>query len=382
LTNGSGQGALKIKRSVEMYQWTETSTSNETKTLSGATTTTTTYNYDATWSSSLIDSTQFRQQNDNTKNPTSFPFDSLVLEADPIFLANLIEVSTRVIDRFNWYEPVSVALDDVPDALRANLTVYTNSGFYYGGSNNGTLSASAVGDVRITFEAVESDIISIVAQVKKVSASSNSNSNYSLDSYTTSRGSGLLLVKRGTFTSEELFIKADEDNTTLAWMLRGVGFLLMFVSILLVLQPLATAVDVIPFVGDYLRGGLEKCIFPTIALLIAVPVSHFVVVLAWIAYSPFIAVPILVVSFVLTVCLCIRARKAKQNDDENNNGNSEDLMLELVPDSSSSHIKPQSNADVAAYSTLTGVASGGEGFSSALDQPASSALVAEPDIKL
>jgi hypothetical protein len=62
LTNESGQGALKIKRSVEMYQRTETSTSKETKTLSGATkTSTTTYNYDATWSSSLIVSTQFRQ---------------------------------------------------------------------------------------------------------------------------------------------------------------------------------------------------------------------------------------------------------------------------------------------------------------------------------
>jgi hypothetical protein len=158
----------------------------------------------------------------------------------------------------------------------------------------------------------------------------------------------LLLVKRGTFTSEELFIMADEDNTTMAWMLRGVGFLLMFVSILLVLQPLATAVDIIPFVGDYLRGGLEKCIFPTVAMLIAVPVSHFVIVLAWIAYSPYIAVPILAVSFVL--CLCMRARKAKQNDDENNNGSSEDLMLELVPDSSSNHSKPKSN-DVAAYSS-------------------------------
>jgi hypothetical protein len=118
---------------------------------------------------------------------------------------------------------------------------------------------------------------------------------------------------------------------------------------------------------------------PTLALLITIPVSLFVIVLAWIAYIPYIAVSILAVSFVLIVCLCMRARKAKQDDDENNNGSIEDVKLEPDPCSSSNHSKPQSN-DVAAYSTTTGVASGGEGFNSALDQPASSAPDAEPDI--
>jgi uncharacterized membrane protein YhaH (DUF805 family) len=308
---------LKIKRSVEMYQWREVA--QETNTARPA------------FVSSLIDSTRFRDENANKyKNPTSFPFDSLVLEADPIFLDNLIEVSKRVIDRFNWYEPFTVALDDVPDAsLRANLTVYTNSGFYYSGANDGTLTASAVGDARITFEAVvEPDIISIIAQVKKGSASSNSNSNYNLDSYTTRRGNGLLLVKRGTFTSEELFTEADEENMTMAWIFRGVGILLMFASIFLMLRPLV-------------QGGLEKCIFPTVALLIAIPVSLFVIVLAWIAYSPYIAVPILAVYFVLIVCLCMRARKAKQDDGENNNGSREDLKLKPDPYSSSNRNKAQ-----------------------------------------
>jgi hypothetical protein len=93
--------ALKIKRSVEMYQWTGR--------VDGRID-----DYHATFSSSLIDLTRFN--NDRFNNPTSLPFDSLVLQADPIFLGNLIEVSTRVIDRFNWYELVTVTLDDVPDA--------------------------------------------------------------------------------------------------------------------------------------------------------------------------------------------------------------------------------------------------------------------------
>ena len=274
-------------------------------------------------------------------------------------------MSERVIASFNWYEPVTVTLDDVPDTtLKANLTVYTSNGFYYGGNSN----APAVGDTRITFAAVEPDTISIIAQVKKGTTSSNSNSNY-LDTYTTSRDGSLLLVKRGTFTSEELFIQADAENTTLAWILRIFGFLIMFVSVLLVLQPLATtAVDIIPFIGDCMQGGLESCIFPTIAAIISIPVSLFVISMAWVAYRPYIAIPILGVCFVLIVCLCIRVRKAKQDDDENNS------------DCSIEDIKPK--PDPYSSSATPDVASGGEGFGSALGQLAPSAPYAEPDIKL
>jgi hypothetical protein len=183
-------------------------------------------------------------------------------------------------------------------------------------------------------------------------------------------------VKRGTFTSEELFIQADAENTTLAWILRGAGFLMMFFSILLVLQPLATAVDIIPFVGDFMQGGLEMCIFPTIALIISIPVSLFVISMAWIAYRPYISIPILALSFLLIICLCIRVRKAKQDADESTtNGSSEDIKPKVDPYSS----EPK---DGAASSATTDVASGGEGFGSALDRPAPSAPNAEPDIKL
>jgi hypothetical protein len=389
-TNGLGQGALKLKRSVEMYQWQESSTSKKTKKFDGGTKTETTYNYDKTWSTSLIDSTRFKQPKDETRNPSNFPFESLVLEADPILLGNLIEVSERVIAKFNWFEPVPVALDDVPDAsLKANLTLYTNSGFYYGGD---TFSPT-VGDTRITFAAVEPDTISIIAQVKKGSTSSNSNSDYNLDAYTTSRDGSLLLVKRGTFTSEELFVQADSENTTLAWILRAVGFLIMFLSILLVLQPLATAVDIIPFVGDFMQGGLESCIFPTIALIISIPVSLFVIAMAWIAYRPYISIPIVVISFLLIIGLCIRVRKAKQDIDESNdNGSIEEIKPKPNPYSSSDYGQPEIK-DGAASSTTTDVASGGEGFGSALNRPAPSTPYVpsvyvpstpyvEPDIKL
>jgi nitrogen fixation-related uncharacterized protein len=121
----------------------------------------------------------------------------------------------------------------------------------------------------------------------------------------------------------------------------------MVVSVFLALRPLAAAVHITPsdsFVGDLTKGGLKNCIFLTVALLIAIPVSLFLIVLAWIAYRPYIAVPILAVYFVLIVCLCMRARKAKQDDDDdddNNNGSREDLKLEPNPFSSSNHSKAQ-----------------------------------------
>lgn len=386
--------ALKLSRSVEVYQWTESSTSQKTNNLDGSTRTTTTYSYSTIWSSSLINSATFKDKNQSNTNPASFPFDNLVLEGDPIMLGNMIELSDRVVDRINFFEPLdTISLEDIPDeTLQSQVKLESENVFYYSATNDGknetnTTSASAsalppvVGDARITFAVVLPDTISIIAQLQ----GSESNDDYNLDSYTTERGGTLLLVKRGTFSSEELFTQADEENTTLAWILRFVGFFLMVISILLILQPLATAVDIIPFVGDYLQEGLECCIFPTIALVISIPTTLFVIALSWLAYRPYIAIPIVTVSLGFMIWLGMRVRKGMKEDTPNDNNNDDDTKPQGF--SSAYNNNTAAPAASAAYaSTYNHSApavpvqqqSGGDGFAMALDKP--TAPYAEADI--
>jgi hypothetical protein len=128
-----------------------------------------------------------------------FPFEPLTLEADPILLGGRVELGSQVIDYVNWFEFMAVddtSLSDVPDeTLAQNLKLYGQNGYYYR-NGNGSDSSPQVGDTRITFQYVPPDTVSIVALYT---------GQNNLSSYTTSR-----------------------------------GFVLMVVSVLLVLQPIAS----------------------------------------------------------------------------------------------------------------------------------------------
>jgi len=386
---------LKLSRAVEMYQWVESSTSRKVKTAGGGTRTETTYRYNEEWSSTLISSSAFRDAPSDAINPTQFPFEDLDLVADPIKLGG-ITLSDDVVDRLNWFEPVdSVSLENVVDQSLVNrLDVFQQNGFYYHDSTNYTKTNSTsntnqkpvVGDTRIRFDQVPPDTISIIALFRS--------EDVSVGTYTTTRGGALLLVKRGTISAKELFQQADAENTTLAWILRFVGFFLMVVSILLVLQPLATAVDIIPFVGDFLQGGLEGCLFPVIAILIALPISLFTVALAWLAYHPMWSVPMLVVSSGIIAWLYCRAKKAKQDADEmgesddnkptnhdNVNATSPDYQYGSTTTGDNNYTSNYGNND----SNYNGSYQTTGGFASALDQPPPSSTspaipIVEPDV--
>ena len=173
------------------------------------------------------------------------------------------------------------------------------------------------------------------------------------------------MLEEGSFTQEELFSQAEDENTTTAWVLRFVGFILMVISILLMLQPMAEAVDIIPFVGDYMQGGMEKCLFPTIAFLIAIPLSLFTIGLAWLAYRPAWSVPILIVSVCIIIWLCIRTKKVVDNA-SNNEEEEEEVKVSSPPGYHHS-------------SGTQGASEAQGGFANALDEP-SKPTSYEPDV--
>jgi len=391
--NSEDTAALKLYRNVEMYQWKETSSTRTEKTKNGGTRRYTTYSYSETWSSTLINSQNFKEQRSDRVNPTSLPFETLNLQADPILLDNQIQLGERVIDFINWFEPINdVQINNVPDeTLQTQLTTYNSNGFYYG---NGSNASPQVGDTRIAFSAVYPDTISIVALYRP---------DNTLDSYTTSRGGTLLLVKRGTIASDVLFQQAEGENTTLAWVLRFVGFVVMVIGILLILQPIATAVDIIPFVGDFMESGLECCIFPMVAFFIAIPTTLFVVSLAWLAYRPQWSVPILVGSALIMILLFVRHRRRNNGENDpgkiDNNqysasevqGGSTPVEYNANPYSASVPVVQgvEYNNNANPYSASAPPATTTGGFAGALDSPPPSELptaipvpVVEPEVQV
>jgi hypothetical protein len=374
---------LKLSRSISMYQWKETSTSKTKENLDGSTSTETTYSYSQTWSSTLIDSSFFKEKSSTRINPGAFPFEPLTIEADPVFLGNKLELNEDIVGALNWYEPLdAIDLSNVPDpSLRSRLTKHTSNGFYYHYGNTTTSSVNQpnIGDTRILFEVVEPDTISIIARLH---SDTDKDGDSNIGPHTTNRGGQLLLIERGVYTAEEMFVQADNENTATAWILRLVGFILMVFSILLILQPLATIVDIVPFVGDFIQSSMENCLFPMIAVIIALPTCLFIIALAWLAYRPAIAIPIMLVSlcFIVFFYWKIHKKKQEQNSGVSNtndmNQTEDDGPIKpnkfennSTTDTFSPFNSPGHNNNSSSINTAPPNAGGGGGFADALDHP-------------
>eukprot|EP00429_Kryptoperidinium_foliaceum_P006943 CAMPEP_0176023300 /NCGR_PEP_ID=MMETSP0120_2-20121206/11364_1 /TAXON_ID=160619 /ORGANISM="Kryptoperidinium foliaceum, Strain CCMP 1326" /LENGTH=525 /DNA_ID=CAMNT_0017356461 /DNA_START=128 /DNA_END=1706 /DNA_ORIENTATION=+ len=303
------ESALRLQRLVQMYQWRENSRSEKRKTASGGTTTQTTYSYDKVWSSTKYNSEFFHNQDQRLENPSVWPFEYEEWEASKVLLGGKVELSSEVVDRMLWFEPIeNVEVSNIPDAdLREKVSKQDSSTFYYRYQSSSSPSNPQIGDMIISWEVVNPQTISIVARIE----------GEQLTTFVTSRGGSLLLLQTGSYTAEEMFQQANDENEQLTWILRFVGFLLMFISILLILQPFSTAMDIIPFIGDCIGDGLETCVFPCIAFTIALPVSVLVISLAWLAYRPAIAVPVLVGCTAIICCIYFRGRSVKPNEDAN-----------------------------------------------------------------
>ena len=279
---------LKLRRRVEMYQWTEDTHREERKKAGGSTETITTYTYEKEWSSKLIDSSRFEEPSGH-QNPSSKPFDNKTFAAEPIVIGDWI-LGQDFVDDLNREENLSVnqgTLDKASDAVRSKLTLW-NGGFYAGANPD----SPQVGDVRVRFAVVPQAEVSVVGlqQASK------------LVPYTAKVGGDIALLSYGVKSSEEMFEAAKAGNTFLTWLLRAVGFFIIMIGFSTILRPFAVAADLIPFLGNLAEKGIGLAAF-----LLAAVVSLTTIAIGWIFYRPLLGITLLAVVVGLTVWLMKRA---------------------------------------------------------------------------
>jgi hypothetical protein len=301
--------AFKYQRKVEMYQWQEKKTTTKKGTKNGGTKTTSTYTYSKGWSSSLRSSGSF-QETSGHENPTTFLVEPLSLDMG----ANNVKLGAYFIDNniysyVNWFEhwkspPVNISALGILDTQGARKTQLSGDTVYIANST----SSSVVGDTRISFDVVKPDSASVVCL--------QTSSGY-LTSYTSSGGRKLLLFHRGHRSSSQLFADADAANSVTTWLLRFFGWLLMFVGICIVLQPVVVFVDIIPLVGDILERCIGGYLIPFVACCISLPFTLLTISIAWIFYRPvFAAISVALALLTYYVVSKVIQPKAKVSDDE------------------------------------------------------------------
>jgi Transmembrane protein 43 len=269
--------ALSLIRHVEMFQWIETEKKEERKKLGGGSETVTTWDYKKDWSTEAVDSSSFKHP-EGHQNPGELSVEAQTWTAEPINLG-AFTLSTPVIEKLGGQQdlPVTgeqasqIAADD-PDK------VHVAGGKVFLGANPST---PEVGDTRVSFQVIKPGPRSVVAQQV----------GNSFQAYPTKAGDEIVLVAEGVQNAAAMFKTAQDQNRTLTWILRAVGFFLMFIGLLMVFKPISVFADVIPLVGTVLGAGLGVFAFLTAAIL-----SLTTIAVSWIVVRPVLGVGLLVVA--------------------------------------------------------------------------------------
>ena len=168
----------------------------------------------------------------------------------------------------------------------------TETGFYLGTDPN----APQIGDVRVTFEIVEAP--------RPASVVSQQNGD-SFVPYQAKTGAVELLSNK-IDTAEAMFAQAKRGNAMMAWVLRLIGFVLMYAGFSSIFKPLEVLADIVPFLGSLVGLGTG-----IISFALSLCGSLTTIAIAWLWFRPLIAVPLLVAAVGSLVWLFAKAKGAK-----------------------------------------------------------------------
>ena len=334
---------IALKRKVEMFQWVENTTSETKKKVGGSTETTTTYTYAQEWRETAIDSSNFNQSADHVNPPMSYKEEEYVAKhvtvgaftlpenmissisgnqpymideaaAAPVLAA--LPNAYRLIDGSGYYLAAGDAIGTpagcapkVAAAAAQTVSTVVNAvsnlqnsaqnaqqvGNTIANAATGATRAPVVGDIRVTFF--------VTPQQKDVSIIAQQTGN-TLTSYTTKTGS-LSMLTSGVKSADEMFTSAQKANKMMTWILRLIGFLVMYAGIKMVFEPLGVLADVLPFLGSLMRMGTGL-----LAFLIALPCSLVTIAIAWIFYRPLLGIFLLLVAVGSIVMLFMKRKAA------------------------------------------------------------------------
>ncbi|MDM8567467.1 TMEM43 family protein [Candidatus Halobeggiatoa sp. HSG11] len=268
---------IKLKRIVQMYQWKEHTHYETIGYGAGGKRRVKIYTYNEVWSNEIIYSSSFRQWQSH-KNPSSMPFNYGIFQAKQVIIG-AFTLPPNLINKVNNYQDLPLTttmLEQVPEEFKHKLQLYNN--FYYMGDDP---TQPKIGDVRINFKIVSPATISIISKQE----------GSTFYPYVTEIGGKIELFKYGEVSAENMFQHEQEFNVIVTWLLRLIGFVVMFIGLLMIFKIVKNLAAVLPFLTNIFGfvGNL-------VALIVAAALSLITIAIAWIFYHPLLGIALLVIA--------------------------------------------------------------------------------------
>jgi hypothetical protein len=261
--------AIKLRRTAEMYQWKESSYLDYDGDIH--------YEHKKVWSEHSIDSSRFLYK---------WPYENPSMPvAGQTWIAEMklgeFTLSSSFVAKMTHYQRLTITEQmfvEMPKTLYDKKS-HLNKGNYYLGDNP---DDPQIGDLRVKFEVVYPEAISVVAK----------QTDSYLSPYQTRVAGDIELFEYGTVDAETMFLHARIDNFANKLPHRIVGFFIMFVGIYMAFLVLGRLEAFMPFLSgmvEWNRGWISLAI-------VAATLSLFIIALAWVKYTPILAIIIMVIA--------------------------------------------------------------------------------------
>lgn len=295
---GVQENAVKLNRKVEYYQVQETSSSKTKDKVGGGQETVTTYDYRNAWSSSRINSSEFKDEKYRGANFVLNDAESQDWTAENVSFG-AYKLPSELIRSISGEKPVELNLsEDLKKSLnklaatikkdtavllaQAALSdykyVHVSANEIYIGENS---MNPQVGDVRITFTKVLPSEVSILAKV----------SGDTFQKHTDKNGKSLETLYMGNRGMDEMFSSERSSNKMWTWLLRLLGFLLVLGGLKGIFEIVVSILKVIPFLANIVNLAMN-----VVLGVVAFAWTVIVIALAWIYYRPVLGIILLAVA--------------------------------------------------------------------------------------
>lgn len=280
---------IAVERKVEMYSWTEKSESQSKKNIGGSETTETTYTYSKDWEENPADSTGFNHP-EGHENPKK-GLDSLT---------NKVTASTIGAYAF---DPQSVTLPDLVQLPLTSSNIKLSNGAILAGGNyvfirktdTGTFDSPQVGDLRVSYNVLRPGFSGTI--FGKLNGSK-------IDPYFDQKGNNLYRLFIGT--RDQGIATLHTEFTTLLWILRLVGFLLMWFGLTALFGPISVLLDILPIFGT-----ISRWLIGVITFVVALVLSIVTILVSMLLHSLVALIIAVVIAVGVIIAFLVMLKKKK-----------------------------------------------------------------------
>ncbi|MBI4232529.1 TMEM43 family protein [Candidatus Peregrinibacteria bacterium] len=244
---------MALNRNVEMYAWVQHTSSSSDTNLGGSETTTTEYSYKQEWvsSTSVPDSSQFEMTGYSNPSP-KYTSESFYADGGKIGVYGI------ALDEIELPEFKKLTLNE--ENFRSDGLAQLKAGYAYVDYSANGSDVPELGDLRVSYEVIEPGMKATV--FGKLEGSD-------IVTFVDSENDGAKIYRMFKGSRDEAIATFHDEHVFMTWVLRGVGFLMMWFGLSSVFSVLSVLLDVLPFLGSVSRGILGLITFLVAAVLSA-----------------------------------------------------------------------------------------------------------------